>query len=61
MRDPKRIKRICKLIEKVWMTHPEQRLGQLLSNYTFGIDIFYQEDTNTEEILRLFIEQQNDK
>lgn len=53
MRDPKRIKRICKLIEKVWNKVPDQRLGQFLSNYVFGhhTDIFFQEDNITEEIL----------
>ena len=54
MRDPKRIKRICKLIEKLWKEAPDQRRGQLLSNYVFGhhTDIFYQEDDITEEILK---------
>ena len=53
MRDPKRIKRICKLIEKQWNKVPDQRLGQFLSNYVFGhhTDIFYQEDDITVDIL----------
>lgn len=33
MRDIKRIKRILKLIEKIWLDAPDQRLGQLLENY----------------------------
>jgi hypothetical protein len=55
MRDKKRIKRICKLIEKIWNKYPDQRLGQLLSNYVFGrqIDIFFQEDNLTEENLEI--------
>ena len=46
MRDPKRIKTICKLLEKLWLQVPDQRLGQLLSNYIYGhsVDIFYNED-----------------
>jgi hypothetical protein len=54
MRDKKRIKRIVKLLEKLWLEYPDQRLGQLLSNYCFvnGMDIFYQEDDQSEEALR---------
>lgn len=53
MRDPKRIKRICKLLEKFWNKVPDQRLGQVLSNYIFDndVDIFYQEDNETEDLL----------
>jgi len=50
MREKARIKRICKLIEKLWNTVPDQRLGQLMSNYVFGHhqDIFFQEDDISE-------------
>ena len=53
MRDKKRIKRICRLIETLWLQVPDQRLGQFLANYIFGHhkDIFYQEDDITEEKL----------
>jgi len=60
MRDPKRIKRICKLLEEKWLTVPDQRLGQFLLNYVFGRNphhpkydsyIFFREDDITEEIL----------
>ena len=53
MREPQRIKRICKLLQKTWVTVPDQRLGQLLANYVFGHhqDIFYQEDDITEKKL----------
>lgn len=34
MRDPKRIKRILKLVEELWNSFPDQRLFQLLYNYT---------------------------
>lgn len=63
VRDPKRIKRILKLIEKLWLRYPDQRLGQLLFNYTrFGTrakgksgfirDIFFYEDDDIEEDLK---------
>jgi len=55
MRDPKRIKRICRLLEKKWAEAPDQRLGQFLSNFVFGhhVDIFHQEDNVTEKALGL--------
>jgi uncharacterized protein YihD (DUF1040 family) len=54
MKDPERIKRICKLLEEQWSKVPDQRLGQFLFNYVFdeGIDIFYQEDNSTEKRLQ---------
>lgn len=57
MRDPKRIKRVCKLIEKLWNELPDQRLGQMLSNYVFGQhkDIFYQEDDKSEQMLNSYL------
>ena len=60
MKDIKRIKRICKKLEKVWCGAPDQRLGQLLENYIFDSGefrgegtcfLFYQEDDKTEKIL----------
>ena len=51
-RDPKRIKRIVKLLEKRWEAVPDWRLGQLLVNCTFaGEDLFYLEDDELEERL----------
>ncbi len=32
MRDPKRIKPMLKLIEKIWTKNPDLRLGQLIGN-----------------------------
>ena len=54
MRDPKRIKRITKALTKLWEQYPDQRLGQLFSNYVFerDTDIFYQEDNLTEIMLK---------
>ena len=34
MRDPKRIKEMLKEIETLWKRNPDQRLFQLLFNYT---------------------------
>ena len=53
MRNPKRIKRMLKLIDQIWQKYPDQRLGQLLANYCFGHhnDIFYQEDDVSENTL----------
>lgn len=54
MRDKKRIKRICNLLEKAWSKYPDHRLGQFLANFVFGHhqDVFFQEDIITENILR---------
>jgi len=53
MRDIKRIKRICRLLEDKWSKVPDQRLGQFLANYVFGhhTDPFYLEDGKTEKRL----------
>lgn len=48
MRDPKRIKRICREIEKSWKQNSDLRLGQLLSN--IPKDLYYIED---EELMYL--------
>ena len=53
MRDLERIDRICQKLNKVWIEIPDQRLGQLLENYIFGRDsqnLWFQEDTRTEEL-----------
>lgn len=55
-RNPKRIKRILKLIGELWIQVPDQRLGQLLENYVFshegGFDMWNQEDDVTEARLK---------
>ncbi len=38
MRDPKRIGRICKLLEEKWMDVPEYRLGQFLRVFIFNFE-----------------------
>ncbi|MCP6719585.1 MAG: hypothetical protein KJI71_05210 [Patescibacteria group bacterium] len=61
MRDPKRIKNICHLLEKAWDYFPQQRLGQFLLNTVFGClgrdsHIYHKEDNEVETILKLIIE-----
>ena len=57
VRDPKRIGRICKLLEEKWMDAPKYRLGQFLRVFIFNFEhddypnIFSQEDDMTEERL----------
>ena len=53
MRDLERIDRVCQKLNRVWKEIPDQRLGQLLENYIFGRDsqnLWFQEDTRTEEL-----------
>ncbi len=58
MRDKKRIKRILKKLEKVWMASSDLRLGQGLENLARarGIDLFYLEDDELERLLDILIE-----
>lgn len=53
MRDKNRIPRICKKLEKVWMEHPDMRLGQLMV-CILGTDPFYMEDNVAEERIKEF-------
>ena len=61
LRDPKRIPKILKRLNKVWMENPDLRLGQIISNgITYlnpKLDVFYIED---EELIES-IEKLNDK
>jgi len=55
MRDPKRIVRILKLIEKIWKKNPDLRLCQLLGNTVERLDnhcIYYVEDDKLEQKLK---------
>jgi len=53
MRNPKRIKKILKEIEKVWEKYPYLRLGQLIMNCARVEGIFYYiEDEKLIEILK---------
>ena len=51
MRDPKRKKRILKLIASIWESHPDLRLMQLVGNcFEIGA-VYHLEDTDLETIL----------
>ena len=44
MRDPKRIPKILKEIEKIWEENPDLRLGQLIANVVDESAIYFVED-----------------
>jgi len=57
MRDIKRIKRILKLLERIWKEAPDQRFGQLLINIGLTEDSLRQwqnEDEGLEVYLKKF-------
>ena len=58
MRDPKRIKRVLKLIEKFWDKVPDWRLGQLLVNVSKHNDPFYYEDDELEKELKRIMKEE---
>jgi hypothetical protein len=54
MRNPNRIKRILRLIEKIWSSSPDQRFGQLLINLGLipdNLDSWGYEDADLEKYL----------
>lgn len=52
MRDPKRIKRILKLIENIWTKNSNLRLTQLIGNCFEAGDLYYKEDKELEQKLK---------
>lgn len=57
MRDPKRIKKMLKQIEKVWTESPDLRLFQLLLNplgFTGHSELYYLEDDVLVEALKSY-------
>ena len=52
MRDPKRIERILKLIEKIWNKNPDLRLCQLIGNCFNAGDLYYVEDDTLKKQLK---------
>lgn len=55
MRDVDRIDILCENLCKLWHHFPDQRLGQLISNFIItDPDIFFQEDdVSIEKIMKL--------
>ena len=56
MRDPKRIPEVLKWIKKIWVKHPDLRLGQLLQATTLirHSDLYYVEDNElVGDLIRL--------
>lgn len=51
MRDPKRIKRILLIIEKIWTDNPDLRLCQLIGNCWIVGDNYHREDDELEKKL----------
>ena len=58
MRDAKRIKPLLKLIEKIWLQHPDLRLCQLIGNVA-SYDNYHMEDDVLEGRLKIIYQQQD--
>jgi hypothetical protein len=56
MRNKKRIKPLLKYIEKIWTKYPDLRLGQLLGNSAPNSTIYYMEDEQLLNLLKLTYE-----
>lgn len=56
MRNPERISKIIKELERFWEENPDWRLGQVISNFSYELmgnnDPFYMEDKDLLEILK---------
>ena len=52
MRDKKRIKKILRLIRKIWLKNPNYRLMQLLGNCYEPGDNYYKEDAELKQALK---------
>ena len=56
MRNPDRIPKILKELEKFWEQVPDWRLGQVISNFSYELmgnnDPFYMEDKDLLELLK---------
>jgi hypothetical protein len=56
MRDPARIDRLLAAVRRVWIQHPDSRLGQLIVNAARmrdpdAVDVFNVEDEHLERLL----------
>ena len=56
MRDPKRIEPVLAKIRQIWLTYPDLRLGQLLENVFPDRELYYVEDDEPLEALRVYYE-----
>lgn len=56
MRDPMRIMNILQGVQEVWEQFPDLRLGQLLLNATDDTILYYLEDEELVEYLKIFYE-----
>ena len=54
MRDIKRINKVLKRIETIWLQYPDLRLGQLLLNVARDPYLYYVEDEDLAQILEDF-------
>ena len=54
MRDPKRIPKILKEIEKIWEKCPDMRLGQLIANVLDSPNLYYTEDDDLVKYMEFF-------
>jgi len=52
MRDPKRIPKILKELEKLWTAMPDLRLGQLIGNYAEHC-LYFVEDEELINLLKI--------
>lgn len=56
MRNPDRIPEVLKELEEFWKQVPDQRLGQVISNFSYELmgnnDPFYMEDKDLLELLK---------
>jgi len=52
MRNPKRIKKILKLLEEIWTKNPDLRLTQLIGNCFEPGDLYNVEDERLEKALK---------
>ena len=61
MRDPKRIRKVLKIVGDIWETCPDMRLGQLISNVIKDDgDAFYIEDPELlKRLHQLYIKGEN--
>lgn len=64
MRDIKRIKRILKLIERLWLQSHDLRFGQLLINFNIcddDIRLWNNEDDEFEDYLKKLLKNEGEK